>query len=257
MVPRSLAIGAWPLRAAEELRSALIYRALARASRIALPAFADRFDGVAREEVGHARLCATIGEELGAAPPRYDAAPVRARLAPLGDPRERTIALVTAEVAIGETISMTMFRESRRAATGLRARAAFASIVADESRHHQLGWDALEALGASELVAREASRAFAASEQQIARPALELLERGEPFDPAWCEHGVIEPQRRVEAFYAAVEQLVIPRLERLGVDGKRAWAERYCKMTGAQVETPAPTIVRPGAGVVLVIMPLV
>ena len=227
MVRPSVAIGAWPLRAAEELRSALIYRALARASRSALPAFAERFAGVAREEVGHARLCATIGAELGAAPPHYDAEPVRARLARLGDPLERTIALVTAEVAIGETISMTMFRESRRAASGLRARGAFATIVADESRHQQLGWDALEALGASVIAAREASRALAASEQQIARPALQFLERGEPFDPAWAEQGVIEPSRRVEAFYAAVEQLVIPRLERLGVDGKRAWAERY------------------------------
>jgi len=122
---------------------------------------------------------------------------------------------------------MAMFRESRRAATHVRSRGAFAAIVADESRHQQLGWDALAALGPSELVTREAARALAASEQQIARPALCFLERGERFEPAWAEYGVIEPARRVEAFYAAVEQLVVPRLDRLGVDGTRAWADRY------------------------------
>jgi hypothetical protein len=32
---------------------------------------------------------------------------------------------------------------------------------------------------------------------------------------------------RVETFYAAVERLVVPRLTRLGLDGRRAWNDRY------------------------------
>jgi hypothetical protein len=36
------AVAAWPLRAAEELRSALIYRALADAARTALATWAER-----------------------------------------------------------------------------------------------------------------------------------------------------------------------------------------------------------------------
>jgi hypothetical protein len=32
---------------------------------------------------------------------------------------------------------------------------------------------------------------------------------------------------RVEAFYAAIERLVIARLTRLGLDGARAWRDRY------------------------------
>jgi hypothetical protein len=221
------AIAAWPLRAAEELRSALIYRALARASREALPAFADRFARVMHEEVSHSRLCATVGAQLGAPPPHYDAAPVRARLEGIPDPKARTIALVTGEVAIGETISMAMFRESRRATSEPLTLAAIESILADEARHQQLGWDALAALGPSDALQREATRALASSEQLIALPALRFLERGDPFDPAWAALGVIEPERRVEAFYQAVEQLVTPRLDRLGIDGTRAWADRY------------------------------
>lgn len=221
------AIGAWPLRAAEELRSALIYRALTRSSREVLPAFADRFSTVAGEEVGHARLCATVGTRLGARAPRYDANPVRLRLARVQDPLDRTIALVAGEVAIGETISMAMFRESRRATTEPLSRAAIELILADEARHHQLGWDALAALGPSETMQREATNALASSEQQIAAPALRFLERGDHFDPVWAALGVIDPERRVEAFYAAVEQLVIPRLDRIGLDGARAFADRY------------------------------
>jgi len=223
----AFAVVAWPMRAAEELRSALIYRALARASRTALPAFADRFALVVHEEVGHARLCAMVGARLGAATPTYDARPVRERLAPLVDARARTIALVASEVAIGETISMAMFRESRRGTTEPLTRAVIESILADESRHQQLGWEALAALGPSDTLQREATHALAASEQQIARPSLAFLERGDAFDPAWAALGVIHPERRVEAFYAAVEQLVLPRLRELGIDADRAWAERY------------------------------
>jgi len=68
---------------------------------------------------------------------------------------------------------------------------------------------------------------LAHSEQQIAAPSLRFLERGDAFDPAWAQLGVIHPERRVEAFYAAVEQLVLPRLAELGIDAQRAWTNRY------------------------------
>lgn len=218
---------AWPMRAAEELRSALIYRALAAASRTALPAFTERFARVMHEEVAHARLCARITACLGLPRPSYDESPVRARLATLTAATTRTIALATSEVAIGETISMAMFRESRRATTEPLTLAAIAAILGDEARHQQLGWDALAALGPSDVMQRAATNALASSERQIAVPALRFLERGESFDPAWAALGVIHPERRAEAFYAAVEQLVVPRLTALGLDGAGAWARRY------------------------------
>ena len=231
------AAAAWPLRAAEELRSALIYRGLARSAASALPAFAARFATVAREEVGHARLCATVAAQLGADAPRYDARPAQQRLADLPDPRTRTLYLVAGEGAIGETISMAMFRESRRGATEPLSRYAIESILADEARHQQLGWEALAVLGGSDALQRAATEALAASEQQVAVPALRFLERNEPFDRAWCALGVIHPERRVEAFYSAVEQLVLPRLTELGIDAARAWADRY-KSTSSAPEVP-------------------
>ncbi|HEX8950370.1 MAG TPA: hypothetical protein VF945_00925, partial [Polyangia bacterium] len=64
-------------------------------------------------------------------------------------------------------------------------------------------------------------------ERTVALPALARLDRGEPFDPAHAALGVLAPAARVEAFYEAVERLVLPRLDRLGLDGQAAWRERY------------------------------
>jgi hypothetical protein len=228
------AAGGWPLRAAEELRSALIYRALAAsAAQVLAASWVERVRAVVADEVRHARICAQAGELLGAAPPAYDRGPVVARLAQLPDPRVRTAVLLLSEVAIGETISMTLFRAGRRGTTEPLSRAVLESILADEVRHQRLGWSALAALWPSLVTAErealqlEASRTLAAVEQRNARPALEKLDAREPFDPAWAELGVLPYETRVDAFYFAVERFVVPRLTRLGLDGPRAWETRY------------------------------
>jgi hypothetical protein len=228
------AIAAWPMRTAEELRSARVYRALARACRPVMPEpWPARFDEVVREELAHARLCEAVGRRLGAAPAVHDPSRVQARLADLVDDEARTIALLAVEVAMGETVSMTMFRAGRRDATEPLTRYALDAIVRDETRHQQLGWDGLEALlpllsePRREALDLELARSLGAFERQIALPVLKRLESGEPFDPAYAALGVIAPESRVEAFYDSIEKLVIPHLARLGLDGQRAWDRRY------------------------------
>lgn len=225
---------AWPLRAAEELRSALIFRALERAARAALPApWPARLHDAVHDELRHARLCARIAAELGAPAPGYDARPVQARLAALPEPLQRTRSLLLVEVAIGETISMLLFRAGKRAAREPLTRTALGAIVRDEVRHQRLGWTALAALWPMSNAAEraglqsEAAAGLAACERQTAVPALRWLEEGRPFDPAYAALGVLHPEVRVEVFYDTVERLVIPRLARLGLDGARAWNERY------------------------------
>jgi P-aminobenzoate N-oxygenase AurF len=229
------AAAAWPMRAAEELRSAQIFRALARSARIAgMPdPWPARFSATVRDELRHARLCVAVGTRLGASEPRYDARPVSARLATLPDPLLRTAALLLVEVAIGETISMYLFRAGRRAAVEPLTRAALGAIVGDEVRHQRLGWTGLECLWpmlADPLraaVQKELARGLAACEQQIARPAMRWLQRRRHFDPAYAALGVLDPEVRVETFYSAIETLVLPRLTRLGLDGPLAWKNRY------------------------------
>jgi len=44
--------------------------------------------------------------------------------------------------------------------------------------------------------------------------------------------GAKRGEARVEAFYTAVERLVIPRLAKLGFDGQRTWERRWSYLTG-------------------------
>jgi hypothetical protein len=231
----AFAIAAWPMRAAEELRSALIFRSLAHASARAMvtASWTQRFLAAAHDEIAHARLCAAVGARLGAAPPCWDARPVHARLEPMPAPLFRAAALTLVEVAMGETISMAMFRAGRRAAREPLTRAALERILTDEVRHQRLGWSALAAWwpdlpdAIRQPLQEEARRALGAMEQKIAAPALRRLEAGVPFEPSYAALGVLAPEARVEAFYGAAERLVLPRLSRLGLDGERAWRDRY------------------------------
>jgi hypothetical protein len=229
------AIGAWPMRAAEEYRSALIFRALARAARAAsVPEpWPARFIGALRDELAHAHLCASVGAKLGAARPVYDAHRVRQRLARVPDAMMRVVSLLLIEVAMGETISMYLFRAGRRAAMEPLTRAALSAILGDEARHQRLGWAGLGALWPTltpslrAFAQREAALGLAGCEQDTAVPAMRWLEKRLPFDASLAALGVLDPEVRVEGFYLAVERLVVPRLSRLGLDGTLAWKERY------------------------------
>jgi hypothetical protein len=228
---------AWPMRAAEELRSALVFRALSRAARVVggpvWSGFSAALLRVVRDELRHARLCVAVGRALGAPAPAWDRAPLTARLATLPSPRRRAGALLLVEAAIGETVSSLLFRAGRRAAKEPLTRAALGSILADEVRHARLGWSALAALWPTldgderRALQREATTGLGGLERTVALPSLQRLERGAPFDPQLAALGVLAPEARVDAFYQAVERLVIPRLVGLGLDGEAAWRDRY------------------------------
>jgi hypothetical protein len=223
------------MRAAEELRSALIFRALFKASRLigTTDAWPARVASGVHDELRHARLCADVAVRLGAQPPTYDSAPVRARLAALRDPLLRAASLLLVELAIGETISTYLFRAAHRTAREPLTRAALRSILGDEVRHQRLGWSALESIwphvpdSLRAELQHHAARGLAGCEQQTAKPAMLWLRERRPFDPQYAELGVLHPEQRVEAFYFAVERFVIPRLGRIGLDGSRAWEHRY------------------------------
>lgn len=235
--PRSLAfaVRAWPMRAAEELRSCLVFRTIAAASRSSHIAteWIEQFVSAARDEAMHARLCAVVGRQLRAAAPQFDRGPVQRRLIRLTDMRMRLAALLLVEVAIGESISSAMFRAGARRAVEPLTHAALSTIVRDEAKHQRLGWQAFASLW-SDLSERERTElwddmrtGFAAMEQQIAAPALRRLETAQPFDPEWAALGVLEPATRVEVFYDALERIVLPRLTKVGLDGHAAWRDRY------------------------------
>jgi hypothetical protein len=225
------------MRAAEELRSALVFRAIrGLARRLEVPTLRGCDRALTRaigDELRHSRLCAKVGDRLVAPPPRYDLAPVRARLRSLADPQRRLWALLLVEVAMGETVSTGLFAAGRRAAREPLTRATLTAILRDEIGHARFGWAALTALAPQldrcgrSYLADEAARGLADMERTTALPALRRLDAGERFEPLLAELGVIAPEVRVETFYRAVERGVIPRLCQIGIDGAAAWRRRH------------------------------
>jgi hypothetical protein len=145
----------------------------------------------------------------------------------------QALALLLFEGAVGESVSVRLFRAGRRAAREPCTRAALGAILRDEARHATICWLAsAELLATLPAAARGAleqdlARSLGAFEQGAALPALRSLEAGRSVEPALRELGVLSYEDRVEAFYAGIERVVLPRLARLGFDAPRLWAERY------------------------------
>jgi len=232
----AFAARAWTLKAEEEYRSAAVFAEIV-AGCLQLGAPVDLLAPLSRvvqDEIAHASLCLDLSVRFGAPPPAADLSRVNARLAAHGSDRGRqALSLLLFEGAVGETVSVALFRAGRRGAREPCTRAALSAILRDEARHSTLCWHAAAELWpecsaeARDALQRDLSRSLGAFEQGAALPALRRLEAGTPFDPALAELGVIPPEVRVEAFYGAVEGVALPRLTRLGLDGRRAWEERY------------------------------
>jgi hypothetical protein len=223
------------MKAAQELRSAAVFAELQRLAIVcALPLeLASVLADAARDELLHAELCFRVAEVLGSAPDRVEVEPVEARFAAFRDRRQRLLALLLIEVAIGETLSCSLFRAAAHRSGEPLTRLALSVILRDEARHARLGWQALTVLrpGWSEderqLLVDELHRQLGPIEQSMAVPSLRRLESETSFDAAVEKLGVLSPAIRVEAFYRAMEVQVLPALDALGVGGTEAWKGRY------------------------------
>ncbi len=148
--------------------------------------------------------------------------------------RARGLEIIAMEGAVGETISCAVFLSAQRFAEERATKAALGSILRDEVLHARMSWEILAVVVPTladeekEALHRHVSWGLGAIEQTHMLPVLRRLERGEAFEPAWAALGVVEPERRVNAFYGALEKRVVPGLDRLGLDGERAWRDRYC-----------------------------
>lgn len=229
----AFAARAWTMRAEEERRSAAVFAdllGLLADANVPLDAVRD-VHGIMGDELHHADLCASMAITLGA--PKPASRPLwRTGQAPTTreERGSRALEIVLVEGAIGETISSALFGAGWRATVEPHARAALARILRDEVTHSRRFWRLLDALrldGDDEHLHGVAARGFALIEQTQMVPVLTRLKNGEPFEDAWAELGVLRPEARVEAFYAAIERRVVPALNARRLDGERAWAGRY------------------------------
>ena len=229
------AVRAWTLKAEEELRSAAVFTAIV-AGLLEGGAPLDLLDAlgaIVRDEIAHAALCCDLAERFHAPRPSGSAIGARPRLTQSADRRRMALALLLFEGAIGESLSAMLFHAGRRGATEPCARAALDSILRDESRHASVCWAGLEVLlpaldgGDRAWLQHDLQRSFGALERDGILPTLRRLEAGDAVDPAAFALGVIPPELRVDTFYKGLERVVLPRLSRLGFDGKAAWERRY------------------------------
>jgi hypothetical protein len=236
-----LAAAAWPLKAAEELRSAAV---MTEAQRLAvLHGFGLDISAalvrIVQDELVHVELCQEVGRRLGIESASFSLDWVHARFASLPDERCRFWALLTVELAMGESLSTALFLEGARQTTEPLQKAALQHIVEDEALHARIGWEILAALE-SELsseernfLRQEVRQQLASLEQAQAAPSLARLQAGETIDPALTRLGVLSPETRVNAFYRTLETRVLSSLDKLGLEGSRGWKERYRDRKGA------------------------
>ena len=231
----NFAVRAWTMRAEEEHHSAATFAdALSLLTDADAPLdFLAHLTRIVGDEIEHATLCTHLARRLRSEEPRSRPLARRSVASSVAARRAQGLALVLASGAVGETISAALFRSGHRSTEEPCAKAALGLILRDEVLHARAFWESLAVLLVDlapeelETLQSTASRALGSLEHKIALPALQRLERGDPFDPAWAALGVLRPDRRADAFYATVERHVLPKLSALGLSGDAAWRDRY------------------------------
>ena len=139
---------------------------------------------------------------------------------------------------LGETLSRPMLEAIEVVATEPVARAVARQILRDEHLHAAFGWDSLALLWpALDARRREALHgslrdAFAGFQQSTAcgitveELADSTLEIVPPDDTSPPNLGTLDDRQYATIFYVTIEREIIPALESIGFDARRAWAER-------------------------------
>lgn len=249
---RPVAASAWVFRCRVELEAeARFERLAARMERLGDPVeLVALARGAAADERRHAALCAEEAGRLGEEP---SLAPVRVlpEIAPAGaSPGERVLYELTAASCISETESVTVLTALLEAARAPGLRRTLRALARDEVRHARLGWAYL-------AQARAAGRDLAFLGPLV--PAMlagsiapDLFEPGgaDEEDDALLALGVLPRRRQREAFVGTLEEVVLPGLEGLGIDGgpARGWlAERRARAGGPDAEPRWVGMSRSGA----------
>ena len=232
---RAMAAQAWSARAGQERCSAAVFAAICHGL-LAVPVSLTLSSALARivdDELRHAELCEQMARELGGALDKDELGDAERRLRPPErDAISAAISLLLVEGAVGETISTALFAATRTLTAEPRSRSALSLILRDEARHARTCWEALDLLtgevtrdGAA--LSADLSHELGVVEAHSVLPALKRVEAGDLGMPEHAALGLLPPLRRVEVFYATLEQNVFPRLRRFGIDTQSVWGDRY------------------------------
>jgi rubrerythrin len=179
----------------------------------------------AADERRHAALCAALAAEYGAceAPRLGEEEPIAPRR--LG-PREAVLYEVVAACCVTETESVATVATLLGAELAPRVREVVHEIARDEVVHARMGWAHLareaRSLDPGILSRFVPDMLSGAVDERIFSAAAEERDSGELL-----RHGVLPVARKREVFLGTLEQVVLPGLERFGIDAApaRAWME--------------------------------
>jgi len=177
----------------------------------------------AADEGRHRGLCADLASAYGVAPgPASEAA----RLAPAGVAAfEAAVYAAVAHCCVAETESVATLTELVRAAGPAEVRSALVAIAHDEVEHARLGWAVLT-WAAQQRPLGFLARWLPAMLEPGAGPLFQGARAGAD-DERLRAHGVLPAASKRRVFTETFEQVLLPGLERAGVDGAsaRAWLD--------------------------------
>lgn len=227
--PRAAAIGTWHGRMVNETRSSAVFAALGRQLGHAFGSatLAGACEQFSQEERRHGVLCGAVVEALGgeavAEMEEGDALPLHEDVAPI----EGAIRNLLSVCCLSETVAVALIGAEREDMPDGELRELLTRIWADEIGHSRFGWRLVERHVPS--MDRRA-RARLGAYLRVALRALEAHEiehlpiTNTPEDAAL---GVCNGRDAQALFYATVTEVILPRLEALGLPAKLAWQTRH------------------------------
>ena len=208
----------WSGRAAAEAASAEVFDAIAAELMDVLPGshFADTLRAVASDERRHAALAARHAP-ADAAPPAELTLPSWQG----ATPAIRLLEQVTFLLAAGETFAVATLQTALDGPTRPEIRATLQSILSDERRHADIGWQLVEAIAGTLTPQDRAAAAQPVSRAAFLASYAAIRVAPSVSDPA---HGVLSTDEVSACVNPVLRTEVWPRLVSLGLAARRTKA---------------------------------
>lgn len=223
---REHAIATWQHRMRNEHGSAPVFDGLARqlATAGATRRLVDAVTTMAGEERRHGELCGAVVEGLGgeaivAALPEQPL-PEHADVGRL----EAVTRNLLSVCCLSETVAVALITSEREQMEAGAVRDVLSTILADEVGHARLGWQWL-AVHARSLDAASLGAYLRVAFAHLEQHELEHLPLG-AVPPDGATLGLCEGGEARALFYRVVGDVVVPRLEALGLPAREAWVAR-------------------------------
>ncbi|HXK20959.1 MAG TPA: hypothetical protein VNG33_24275 [Polyangiaceae bacterium] len=222
----------WRRRAENELRTSEVFLQLhAELSRFPTPPRVLQLcaDAIS-DEVFHAKICARMAEHYGCQPaPLAAPLPPRSPSFPVCSPRVHRALFAVLHCSVSETLAVTYLSACLAEASSSLLRAVLKQILQDEVRHSRIGWAVLAAPELSQADRSSIARFMPALLDACV--AVWLADDAEyPAEPP-PGHGFLDQRGIATTVAAAIDGVILPGLEHLGLDAEpaRAWADAWSR----------------------------